>query len=374
MGEERFTPTCRICGRQHWPLDPSCIGKKGVKAQAKARAKAEKLARVEAKARAKAERKQKGEEDRREVTSEESQVSGKLEAELKAEREARVRAEERAAEYARQREEVRQWAILVEQEKLKAEEKLRTTGEKLNAAEARAEAKLRAEAEAMARVDVKEPKGDIVEPGEAAKGKKASIANAIAGLLALRAGDIMEREVTWCGPEESVGTALAKMQKAGSEYVVIGSGGKAEGIVGRSELKGRLSIGVRRAMSKWKKGGSDTTLGMAVKFVMIRGVQVVSEGTAVAALMKRMRQSGCRVLAAADESGKVVGLVTACNVMKIRSMLRLEGNPNLLKDKEMSRDNVPSAAKTEIKILGVFKPSGLLRRAGRKSEWEVSSR
>ncbi len=60
---EKFTPTCRVCGKKHWPLDPSCIGKKGVKAEARAKAKAERkakaelerMARAEAKGRAEAE-------------------------------------------------------------------------------------------------------------------------------------------------------------------------------------------------------------------------------------------------------------------------------------------------------------------------------
>ncbi|MCF7955102.1 MAG: hypothetical protein K9M75_04815, partial [Phycisphaerae bacterium] len=34
---KRFVPTCTICGNQHWPRDPSCAGKKGAKAKAKAK-------------------------------------------------------------------------------------------------------------------------------------------------------------------------------------------------------------------------------------------------------------------------------------------------------------------------------------------------
>lgn len=34
---KRFIPTCAICGGKHWPRDPSCPGKKGAKAKAKAK-------------------------------------------------------------------------------------------------------------------------------------------------------------------------------------------------------------------------------------------------------------------------------------------------------------------------------------------------
>ena len=37
---EKFVPICKICGKKHWPLDPSCIGNKGVKAEARAKVKA----------------------------------------------------------------------------------------------------------------------------------------------------------------------------------------------------------------------------------------------------------------------------------------------------------------------------------------------
>ena len=49
--DKRFKPVCKICGKKHWPLDPSCIGKKGMKAKAKAEKKAE----IEAEKRAKIE-------------------------------------------------------------------------------------------------------------------------------------------------------------------------------------------------------------------------------------------------------------------------------------------------------------------------------
>jgi hypothetical protein len=32
---EKIAPICRLCGQKHWPLDPSCLGKKGRKARAK---------------------------------------------------------------------------------------------------------------------------------------------------------------------------------------------------------------------------------------------------------------------------------------------------------------------------------------------------
>jgi len=42
--DEKFVPTCSICGEKHWPHHPlvPCVNKKKAKAKAKAEAKAEK--------------------------------------------------------------------------------------------------------------------------------------------------------------------------------------------------------------------------------------------------------------------------------------------------------------------------------------------
>lgn len=46
----KYKPVCRICGMNHWPLDPSCLGKKSVKARIKAKLKALKRAKAQKKA------------------------------------------------------------------------------------------------------------------------------------------------------------------------------------------------------------------------------------------------------------------------------------------------------------------------------------
>lgn len=56
---DKFVPTCEICSNKHWPFDPSCIGKKGVKENAKKEAKNAKIARKKAAIDAKNEKKQK---------------------------------------------------------------------------------------------------------------------------------------------------------------------------------------------------------------------------------------------------------------------------------------------------------------------------
>ena len=59
--EEKFVPTCSICGEQHWPHHPSipCIHVNKIRAQAKSERKAQARAEKKARARAKSEAKAK---------------------------------------------------------------------------------------------------------------------------------------------------------------------------------------------------------------------------------------------------------------------------------------------------------------------------
>ena len=81
---EKFVPVCNICGRKHWPLDPSCIGKKAAKAEAKAKLKAAKKGQTKSKA-------QIGKSARLEAEI--------LETEVKAQKEAKQQLDEMARAY-----------------------------------------------------------------------------------------------------------------------------------------------------------------------------------------------------------------------------------------------------------------------------------
>src|SRR4030042_2013417 len=89
--DEKFVPTCNICGQKHWPAHPliPCLNLKKAKEKARAVAKAEKkaraLANAEAKAKAKAEKRAYND------------AIAEARENAKAERQARTRAEEMAA-------------------------------------------------------------------------------------------------------------------------------------------------------------------------------------------------------------------------------------------------------------------------------------
>ncbi|TFG89112.1 MAG: CBS domain-containing protein, partial [Candidatus Atribacteria bacterium] len=59
--------------------------------------------------------------------------------------------------------------------------------------------------------------------------------------LTICAGDIMDKEVVWAGPGDSVQQALTMMQQHDIGYLLVGKNGNLEGIVSRSDIAGAVS-------------------------------------------------------------------------------------------------------------------------------------
>jgi CBS domain-containing protein len=141
-------------------------------------------------------------------------------------------------------------------------------------------------------------------------------------LLAIKACDIMLKEIVWADPDDSVRGVFEKMQESGG-HVIVGSDGIAAGLVSKEYLKGTACSYLRPLMSKWKHDRNDASLDIEIKWLMNRQVQTISKDTSCAAIMKKMH--GCSgALPVVDENNKVLGLVTPFNVLKVRALLKLE--------------------------------------------------
>ncbi|MHC5074435.1 MAG: CBS domain-containing protein, partial [Planctomycetota bacterium] len=63
---------------------------------------------------------------------------------------------------------------------------------------------------------------------------------------------------------------------------------------------------------------------------MNKHVCALSSDTTFAGIMKSMHQNGMRALPIVGVNGQILGLVTPYNVLKVRALLKLESNPNIL--------------------------------------------
>ncbi len=105
--DDKFIPTCKICGEQHWPAHPliPCLNKKKVRAKAKAEAKARAMAEAKERAQVKTEKKARAKAGAIAKAQAKAQAKDKdrLYAQKIAEAEERIKAETRARERAEEK-------------------------------------------------------------------------------------------------------------------------------------------------------------------------------------------------------------------------------------------------------------------------------
>jgi CBS domain-containing protein len=290
-----------------------------INAEAEAEEKAKAEAEAEEKAKAEAEEKAKAETE--EKAKNETEEKPKTETETKPETEVKTEA---AADKDKPEAEAKQ----------ESEEKAETKAEaKTEAAEEKPEAEAQTEERTSAPDQSQEPpKGKVSEtiqkmaqspailPGESGKD---TIANISVSSEAC-ATDIMQKEVVWATPEESVQQAMTKMQQQDSGYIMIGKDGVLEGIVSKSDITGATSIYLRPIFAKWYGPLDDATLQIKLKWIMSRPVRTIKPETPLATIIENICRFGGRSLPVVDEEGKVQGLITVFNIF--RTLLNTSAN------------------------------------------------
>lgn len=142
--------------------------------------------------------------------------------------------------------------------------------------------------------------------------------------LSVCARDVMQTEVLWVSPEDSVQQAMAKMQQSFSGYLMVGTDGKLEGIVSISDLNAAVSIYLRPMFAKWRRPLDDATLQIKLKWIMSRIVHTSMPETPLVEIMEKMFRLNCLCLPVVDQQGKFSGIITAFDIFE--SLM----NPNSL--------------------------------------------
>ncbi|MBW8034585.1 MAG: CBS domain-containing protein, partial [Planctomycetes bacterium] len=130
------------------------------------------------------------------------------------------------------------------------------------------------------------------------------------------AEDVMQKQVIWADPEDTVQQVMTKMQQADAGYIMVGTGGTLEGLISDSDISGTISVYLKPIFSKWRRPTDDATLQIRVKWIMTKPVQTIKQDTSLTAIMNTMNQSGIHCLPVIDQQGKVSGLVTVLDILK----------------------------------------------------------
>jgi len=134
-------------------------------------------------------------------------------------------------------------------------------------------------------------------------------------LLSIPARKIMDTDVVWCAPEDTVQDVLDAMQQHNSGYALIGTDNVLEGLVSNSSILAAISPYLRPMFAKWRRPEDDATLGIKIKWMMSRPVRTVKPETPLGSMIESMRRFGGRCLPVADGQGKVLGIVTVFDIL-----------------------------------------------------------
>jgi len=139
------------------------------------------------------------------------------------------------------------------------------------------------------------------------------------GLISLKmcAKDVMQTNVLWGSPDDSVELAMTKMQRADTSYMMVGKDGLPEGIVSTFDLAAALSIYLKPMFAKWRRPTDDATLQIRVRWIMTRPVRTIKPDTSLTAVMENMCQSGLRCLPVTEKDGKIAGLITVFDIFRV---------------------------------------------------------
>ena len=84
-----------------------------------------------------------------------------------------------------------------------------------------------------------------------------------------------------------------------------------------TDITGAISCYLRPIFAKWRRPLDDATLQIKVKWMMSRPVHTIRPETPLAVIIENMLQFGDRCLPVVNKEGKVEGLVTVFDILKV---------------------------------------------------------
>ena len=163
--------------------------------------------------------------------------------------------------------------------------------------------------------------------------------------LDLCAEDIMQKDVVWANPDDTIQRTLIEMQKYTTDYVLVGDGSTLTGMVSRADLSASISPYLRPAFAKCRRPLDDATLQIKLSLIMSRPVHTIGPQMSLEAVIRNMCRCRSRCLPVVDQQGKVLGLVTEVNIFK--SLLKVKNAVETCDSDETS----PATTRTSVSSL-----------------------
>jgi acetoin utilization protein AcuB len=130
----------------------------------------------------------------------------------------------------------------------------------------------------------------------------------------ITAKDIMQNNVLWACPEDSIQDALDILKQNDTQYLMVGTSGKLEGIISEPDLTAALSPYLRPAFAKWRRPLDDATLQIKIKWIMTASPHTITPQTTIPTITQDLRRFKSLAFPVIDNHGKVLGLVTILDI------------------------------------------------------------
>jgi CBS domain-containing protein len=140
--------------------------------------------------------------------------------------------------------------------------------------------------------------------------------SAIENVFEKCAKDIMQNQVTWASPDDSLEQVLTKMQQTDGGYIMVGRNSVLEGIVSKSDIDRAMSPFLQPILVRWRRPLDDATLKIRIKWIMSRPVHTIKPETSLEVIVEYMSQSRGRCLVVTDDKENVLGMVTSRDIFQ----------------------------------------------------------
>jgi len=132
----------------------------------------------------------------------------------------------------------------------------------------------------------------------------------------LTAKDIMQTDILWAEPDESVQQIQSKMQQHDITYILVGKDRVLEGIVSMSDVRDAISPYLKSTFSKWRRPLDDASLQIRSKWIMTRAIHTIKPETPLTEILIQMCNHNIRSLPVINNDNQVEGLITVFDIFK----------------------------------------------------------
>jgi tRNA nucleotidyltransferase (CCA-adding enzyme) len=124
----------------------------------------------------------------------------------------------------------------------------------------------------------------------------------------------MNTKPLWLSPNDSVETALQRMQQNAARYALIEEKDQMVGILSQSDLNAAISPYLRAPFEEYRRPLDEASLQIRIKWFMSRPVRTITPDTPLWKVMDTMYRYQIRALPVQDAAGSVIGLITVMEI------------------------------------------------------------